>query len=214
MRRAFLGMTAAALLGRLVQPAAADEDEARWSLHPAAGLIRATEPQAEAAFALAQGVSMSMAYGLTETLDLSVEAVAVAAEPTFDAAIPVQNVIVRTSLKRRISSAWVLVGPTWRLGSPAGWTPTLSAFVGGGARYRSIALSAEYDWMPDGKTASGMLDLAAGGRAGIERRVHRRWTVGAYGSLMAAWGPDAPLLPMTTLSLGVSYSYYPRWRGH
>lgn len=208
-------LLAMAPLALQAPPAGADADEARWSVRPTAGLVRATESQAEPAFALAQGVSLTMAYGLSETLDLSVEAVAVAAEPVFDATMTVQDVIISGPLKRRISSAWLLVGPSWRLGSPAGWTPTFAAFAGGGARYRSIGIYTDLDWMPPGKTASGMmLDLAAGGRAGLERRVHRRWTIGAYGSLIAAWGPDAPLLPVTTISLGISYAYYPRWRSH
>ncbi len=193
-------------------PSLADEDEARWSARPLAGIALASEAQADPALAFTQGASASLAYGMSEELDLGVELIALAATPTFDAAIPVQGVIIRGPYQRRTSSAWLLLGPTWRFGPPTGWTPVVNASAGGGVRYRSIGLFSELRYMPTGKDTALTWDLAAAGRVGMERRLNRRWTFGAYGSLLAAWGPDARILPVTTFSLGVSYAYYPRWR--
>lgn len=195
-------------------PSRADEDEARWSARPIAGVALMTEAQADPALAFAQGALATLAYGLSDRLDLGGELVALATEPTFDAAIPVEGVIIRSPFTRRTSSAWLLLGPTWRFGKPAGWTPVLAASAGGGLRYRSIGVFSELRYMPVGEEKEAVLtwDLAAAGRVGIERRINRRWTFGAYGSLLAAWGPDARVLPITTLSVGLSYAYYPRWR--
>jgi hypothetical protein len=199
-------------LGWSATVARADEDEARWSARPIAGVALTTEAQADPALAFAQGASASLAYGVTDRLDLGAEFIALRAEPSFDASIPVEDVIIRGPFIRRISSASLLLGPTWRLGRPAGWTPVLGASAGGGLRYRSIGMFSEYRYMPPGKAASRGWDLIAAGRAGVERRINRRWTFGAYASLAAAWGPDVRILATSTLSLGLSYAYYPRWR--
>ena len=192
--------------------AQADEEEVRWSARPVAGVARVAEGQADAAFALSQGAAVALAYGLSEELDFGAELVALATEPTFDAAIPIQRVVTQGPFKRRTSAAWVLLGPTWRFGSPADWTPVVAASAGGGLRYRSVGFFSELGLMPEGKEAALAVDLATSAKAGFERRINRRWTFGAYVSLLAAWSPDAELLSATTISLGLSYAYYPRWR--
>ena len=195
----------------LATAARAEEQEARWRASPLAGLALVSEAQASPAFALAKGASVALTYGWSNELDLGAELIALAAEPTFDAALPIEGVVIEAPFKRRTSSAWLLLGPTWRFGAPYRWTPVVGAAIGGGLRYRSIGFFSELGEMPSGKDPALTVDVAASGRVGIEHRLDRRLTIGAYGALLAAWGAESSFLPITTLSLGISYVHYPRW---
>ncbi|NJM90812.1 MAG: hypothetical protein HC863_00510 [Myxococcales bacterium] len=145
-------MLALLSLSLLARSSRAEEDEARWSARPIAGVALTTEEQADPALAFAQGASVSLAYGVTDRLDLGAEIVGLRAEPSFDASIPVEDVIIRGPFLRRISSAALLLGPTWRFGRPGGWTPVLAASAGGGLRYRSLGKFAEYRYMRPART--------------------------------------------------------------
>lgn len=195
----------------LAAAARAEEKEARWSAAPLVGLAFVSEAQAEPAFGLTEGAAVALSYGWSDELDLGAEVIALATEPTFDAAMPIEGVVIEGPFKRRTSSAWLLLGPTWRFGAPYRWTPVVGATIGGGLRYRSIGFFSELGEMPAGKTSALTVDVAVSGRAGLERRIDRRLTIGAYAGLLAAWGTEASWLPITTFSLGISYVHYPRW---
>jgi hypothetical protein len=63
---------------------------------------------------------------------------------------------------------------------------------------------------PMEKRADHAMDFAALVRVGLEHRVQRRVTIGGYLSTLTAWGQDMPLMPVLSLSFGVSYVYYPQ----
>lgn len=157
------------------------------------------------------GVSLGLAYGVSNELDLGTELVALATTmPRFtDAANLDGGAPYRGPLSRRAGSALLLLGPTWRLG--VSWIPVVTLAAGGGARYRSDGTFTETGITLDEKRATVALDLAATARVGIEHRINRRLVVGAYASALASWGPSAPLLPIASISLGVSYVHYPLW---
>ena len=103
----------------------------------------------------------------------------------------------------------LLAGPTWRFG--VGWVPVVSIGAGGGVRYRSAGTFQDLGFAPSEKAQTTVLDLGATARVGVERRMTRRVTVGAYVCALAAWSPSAPLLPAATVSVGISYVHYPLW---
>lgn len=195
-------------------PAAyADNYEARWSTRPVVGLALLEEEGATRdELGLAGGASLTFAYGITNQLDLGAELVALSTlMPTFDAAIMSNGFIARGDFRRRSATTLFLLGPTWRFGA-IGWTPVISAGAGGGVRLRSRGSFSRTGLVPDDKVELAALDLAVSGKAGIERRINRRWTFGVYGSLLGAWSTRAPILPVASVSFGISYVHYPQVR--
>jgi len=194
-------------------PARADRYEAQWSARPLVGMTRLREEGAASdERALVGGLSLGVSYGLSNQLDVGVELVTLAtATPTF----PNTPVVVgggsmtQGSLTRRAGTALLLVGPTWRFG--VGWVPVISIGAGGGVRYRSAGTFRDLNFVPPEKAQTVVFDLGATARLGIEHRMTRRVTVGAYLSALAAWSPSAPLLPAATVSVGISYVHYPLW---
>lgn len=191
----------------------ADNYEARWSTRPVVGLALLQEEGATSnELGLAGGASVSAAYGISNQLDLGVEVLALGTlMPTFDAAIMSNGYIAQGDFQRRSATTLLLVGPTWRFGA-LGWTPVVSAALGGGVRLRSRGEFIRTGLVPDDKVELAALDLALNAKAGLERRVSRRWTFGVYGSTLAAWSTRAPLLPVASISFGLSYVHYPQIR--
>lgn len=201
---------AIALLIALAPNAAhADQFEAQWSARPFAGLAALQDEGATAQPALVGGLSLGLSYGVSNRLDIGAELVTLAttmphlSEVTIiDGGAPYRGPFIR-----RAGSALLLLGPTWRGG--VSWVPVISLAAGGGARYRSAGTFADIDISPSNKRAAVVLDLAATIRIGIEHRMNRRLTVGAYASALASGGPSAPVLPLASLSFGISYVHYP-----
>jgi hypothetical protein len=200
------------VLGLLLPMSAlADHHEAQWSARPFAGVGAIPEEGASAQRVLVGGLTLGFSYGISNHLDLGGEIVTLAsAMPRFmDTAIIDGGAPYHGPLTRRTGSVLLLLGPTWRLG--VSWVPVITLAAGGGARYRSNGTFSEIGLVLDHERAAVELDLAATARIGIERRVHRRLVVGAYASALASWGPSAPLLPIASISLGLSYVHYPLW---
>jgi hypothetical protein len=201
----------ACLVLALATTARADEYEARWSARPVGGLALMQEGGAEPALAFAGGASIAMAYGLTNRLDLGAELFSMRVAPVFTGDMSVNGDSTRGPFERRTSTILLLVGPTWRFGSPDGWTPVLALSTGGGVRHRSIGVFSDIHLMPPEKTAANTLDLAVAVKAGFERRIDQRWTIGAYLSSLVAGGQETRIYAMASLSVGLSYVYYPPW---
>jgi hypothetical protein len=191
----------------------ADNYEARWSTRPVVGLALLEEEGATRdELGLAGGASLSFAYGITNHLDLGAELVALSTlMPTFDAAIMSNGYIARGDFQRRSGTTLLLLGPSWRFGA-LGWTPVVSAGLGGGVRMRSRGSFPRTGLIPDDKVELAALDLAVSAKGGIERRINRRWTFGIYGAALGAWSTRAPILPVASLSFGLSYVHYPQIR--
>lgn len=190
----------------------ADRYEAQWSARPLVGMSRLREEGATSnERAAVGGLSLGLSYGLSNRLDVGVDLVTLAtATGTFPGTVMIGGGNrTEGSLTRRAGTALLLVGPTWRFG--VGWVPVISIGAGGGVRYRSAGTFVEHMISPPEKAQTAVLDLGATARLGIERRMTRRVTVGAYVSALAAWSPSAPLLPAATVSVGISYVHYPLW---
>jgi hypothetical protein len=127
--------------------------------------------------------------------------------PTFDGQIESNGFIATGDYRRRSTSALLLFGPTWRFGP--GWSPVVSLGAGGGVRHRTDGTFLRTGLIPDDRRTDNQLDLAFSARAGLERRLSRRITLGAYGTVLTAWTPDLPPLAIAALSIGLSYVYYP-----
>ncbi len=193
--------------------ASADRAEAQWSARGLFGVARLQEAAAPRAVpGLLGGLSLALSYGLSNRLDLGAELQLMATNrPAFsDKMVLVdQGTPVVGDFTRRTSSALLLLGPTWRYGVT--WIPVVSVSGGGGLRARSDGHYSDLQFYPEEERSSVVLDLAVAGKLGLERRLGRSLTVGAYTSVLVAWSPSAPVLPAATFSLGLSYLHYPLW---
>jgi hypothetical protein len=141
-------------------PAAhADNYEARWSTRPVVGVALLEEEGATRdELGIAGGASLSVAYGITNQLDLGAELVALSTlMPTFDAAIMSNGYIARGDFQRRSATTLLLLGPSWRFGA-LGWTPVISAGFGGGVRLRSRGSFPRTGLIPDDKVELAALE--------------------------------------------------------
>jgi Outer membrane protein beta-barrel domain len=192
-------------------PANADRAEAQWSAGGVFGVGRMRDESATSAEpSLLSGVSLAVHYGLSNQLDIGAEILAMMGnEPTFsDAMVFVDpGTPVSGDFTRRTTSALLLLGPTWRYG--VDWVPVLSLGGGGGIRYRSNGVFTRLQYFPEEAHQEVSFDLAASAKVGMEHRMGKSLTVGAYTTALLAWSPSAPLLPVATFSLGISYVYYP-----
>ena len=104
---------------------------------------------------------------------------------------------------------------TLRLG--VHWAPTIQLAAGVGARQRSAArLRTEVSQMqlvlvPDGEDAEVTLDLVAALRIGLERRLNRRWTLGASVGAAHCLGIGAPDMQSADVTISISYNWYHLW---
>ncbi|MEZ4362190.1 MAG: hypothetical protein R3B48_18525 [Kofleriaceae bacterium] len=215
MRRAPYVVGALVAAGWLGRPAVsqADRAEAQWSARGVFGTAQLREEGARTPRrGLIGGMSLSLSYGLSNYLDVSTELLMISAtqDATFaDTTADVGGITLRGKFTRGAASALMLVGPTWRLG--VAWVPVISLSGGVGVRYRSAGSFPEMDIAPEERGETVTLDLGASAKVGLEYRVNHSLTVGAYGAALAAWGPKAPLLPVASASVGLSYVLYPLW---
>jgi hypothetical protein len=192
--------------------ARADHHEAQWSARPFTGVADLREDGATDRRAFVGGVSLGVAYGISNQLDLGAELMTFAVTmPAFhDAPVIIDGgAVYRGPFTRRTEEALLLLGPTWRFG--VAWVPVVSLAAGGGARYRTDGTFTALGLAPADKRGSVGLSLAATARVGLEHRMNRRLTVGAYAAAFTSWSSSAPVLPIATLSMGVSYVHYPLW---
>jgi hypothetical protein len=210
-RYPFLGALVLGGLALWGGPAQADRYEARWSARPLGGAALMQEGGADPALAPVAGASIAMAYGVSHQLDLGVEVVSMLLAPTFDGAILYDGYVARGDFERRTSSVLALAGPTWRFGAADRWTPILGVSAGGGIRYRSNGVFTKIRLMPPGKEPVQTDDFAALARVGLERRINRRLTFGAYFSTLGTWSQDAPTFAVASFSVGLSYVHYPQF---
>jgi hypothetical protein len=207
----FLGVLAA-LLG-LAGSAVADRDEAQWSLRPLFGVTRVREDGAPGSQReYIGGASLGLAYGLTDHIDLSADLVTFGAtSSTFvDTTFSLEHgEFVDGTFTRRSGGSLLLLGPTFRLGVV--WVPVATIAVGLGTRYRSSGELVESMIYPPSRAEGLALDVGALARVGLERRINRRVTVGAYAAAFASRGPSVPTLPAACVSIGASWTTYPLW---
>lgn len=199
-----------------VASARADEYEAQWSARPFGGVAAVPEEGAARQVTPLGGMSVGVSYGVSNRLDLGGEILVLQTMKStftgmavFDGGAP-----YRGPLQRETASTLALLGPTWRFG--VSWVPVITLAAGGGARFRSAGTFSDIGLTIDNRRATTTFDLAGMARVGIERRVQRRLTLGLYAQGLATWGPSASLLPIASVSLGLSYVHYhvesPRWR--
>jgi hypothetical protein len=104
---------------------------------------------------------------------------------------------------------------TLRLG--VGWVPTIQLAAGAGGRLRSAArLETEASRVqlavvPDDEGAELALDLVAGLRIGLERRLTRHWTVGASVGGTHCFGIGTPDMQFADAAISISYNWYHLW---
>jgi hypothetical protein len=199
----------AAAIGTVSAPALAhaDRNEAQWSARTFGGIADVAEEGSSRKVTPAGGLSVGMSYGLSNHLDIGAELVTLAtAKTAFDGmAIVDGGLPYRAPLNRQSVSTLLLLGPTFRFG--VAWVPVLTLAAGGGERFRSAG-TFDNGVTLDDKRASKAFEMAALARVGIERRLHRRLTVGLYSQGLASWSPSAALLPVLSFSLGLSYVNY------
>jgi hypothetical protein len=208
-RRAGRVALAAAVVIALAPAAAfADDHEVQWSARPFGGLADVPEPGASRSVAGFGGIAVGMSYGISNQLDLGGEILALQTMPARFAGMAVLDggAPYHGPLERRTASTLLVVGPTWRFG--ASWVPVVALAAGGGARFRSAGVLSDLGIALDERRGSTVVDVAALARVGIEHRVNRRLTVGLYAQGLASWSPSAELLPMASVSLGLSYVRY------
>ncbi|MBK7537516.1 MAG: hypothetical protein IPI49_19520 [Myxococcales bacterium] len=190
----------------------ADRYEVQWSARPLIGVAQMRDEwTSDYAAAPAAGMSLAVSYGVTNSLDLGVEALSFSTlAPTFEgAAVRTNGYTANGPYERRSDSVGGTVNATWRLGVV--WVPIINMGVGRGVRYRSAGVFTRYpvDFSPMQTHAERVEDWLWTARSGVEYRMTPRWTFGGYGTLLLAWSPDAPTLPAASLSFGVSYVFYP-----
>lgn len=206
------GVMALAVLIALYQArrAHADRAEAQWSARTLTGVVQMRADRApDPTYGLVGGLSLAVSYGLSNQLDLGVELLSfVTSEPDFEnASLTLSDDTAYSTYTRREGATLFLAGATWRYG--VDWVPVLAVSGGAGVRYRDNGAFSPMRFHPVEDHAVRVLDVALLGKAGIERRVNRSLTLGAYSALLTDWSPDAPLMASLSLSLGISYVHYP-----
>lgn len=205
------GVIVLAVLGLYqTQPAHADRAEAQWSARTLTGVVQMRADRApDPTYGLVGGLALAVSYGISNQLDLGVELLSfVTSEPDFEnASLTISDDTAYSTYTRREGATLFLAGATWRYG--VDWVPVLAVSGGAGVRYRDNGAFSPMRFYPVEDRAERVLDVAILGKAGIERRINRSVTLGAYSALLTDWSPDAPLMASLSLSLGVSYVHYP-----
>ncbi len=192
--------------------ARADRAELQWSARTLTGVVQMRAERApDPTYGLVGGLALAVSYGFSNQLDVGAELVSfVTSEPEFEgASFTISDDTAYSTYVRREGATLFLLGATWRYGVE--WVPVLAASVGAGVRYRDNGAFSPAKFYPMEDRAVRVWDLAALGKAGVERRLNRYVTVGAYSALLMDWSPDAPLMASLSLSLGLSYVHYPVW---
>jgi hypothetical protein len=202
-RRRLVLFCAAVAAWSCARTAHADRAEAQWSARSLVGAAAMSQERApHLALGAIGGLALAFNYGISNRLDLGAEVLAlVTSTPTFDnASLMISDDIVYAGYTRREGATLFMLGPTWRYG--VAWVPVVGASVGGGVRYRAVGSFSKAHYHPKE-------DFAVNVKVGIEHRMGKSLTVGAYSTLLVEWSPDAPMLPSLSLTLGISWVHYP-----
>lgn len=163
------------------------------------------------------GLAAGLSWGVRNWLDVGGELAAGAfGEAAYAVAtLPVNATPRSGSLARRTQTAQLRGLATVRLG--VGWVPTIQVAVGAGARQRSAGrfetrvAQMPLVLVPDGEGAAVTLDLVTALRLGLERRLTRRWTVGAAVGAAHCFGVGTPDLQSAEAMISISYNWYHLW---
>jgi hypothetical protein len=208
---------AAALALAWVPPARADRHEVTIGIRPMRGTARIAESGTdERPEVRSRGLAGGVSWGVRDWLDLGGELVAADFdEASYQMATLPVSVNLRTGPLRRFTRHAQLRGvATLRLG--VAWVPFVQLALGAGARQRSSALlyapTAQGErWLtPDDQGAEITLDIVAGIRAGLERRLTPHWTAGVSAAAAHSTGIFNPDLQTADITLSLSYTWYPR----
>ena len=216
--RSRLALGAVALAAGLAPRARADRHEASIAVRPVVQLARIADRGTGArATVPGGGLAGGLGWGVRNWLDVGGEVAASSfAEAGYElATLPVDANPRTGALARRTRTVQLRGLATLRLG--VGWIPTIQLLAGAGARLRSAAhlrtrvSQAELALVPDGEEAELVLDLVAGLRIGLDRRLTRHWTVGAAVGAARCLGIGAPDVQLADAAISVSYSWYHLW---
>jgi hypothetical protein len=198
------------------RPARADRYEATLSIRPTRGSARIWEAGTDERVEVrSRGFAASASLGARDWLDLGGEFVL----GYFDkasyqmATLPISANPRSGPLERKSNTAQLRGLATLRLG--VGWVPFVQLALGLGARYRTTALlygptaQGERWLIPDHQREEVTLDLVAGARAGLERRITVHWTAGVSCAVAHSFGVFRPDLQTSDVTLSLSYSWYP-----
>ena len=213
------GLAAATLALALAPglPAHADRHELTIGMRPTRGSARiADDGTTERAQVRSRGFAAGASWGVRDWLDLGGELVAADFdEASYQMATLPVSVNPRTGpLKRSSRHAQLRGVATLRLG--VAWVPFVQLALGAGARHRFTALllaptaQGERWLIPDGQRQEVTIDVVAGIRAGLERRLTPRWTAGVSAAASHSTGIFTPDLQTADLTLSLSYTWYPR----
>lgn len=206
----------AALVLVSAPPARADRDELTLVLRPTRGEARIWEAGTDERVQVrGRGIAGGVSLGVRDWLDLGGELVAnYFDEASYQMATLPVSVNPRSGPLRRISRVAQLRGvATLRVG--VGWVPFLQLALGAGARHRTTALlyaptAQGMRWLiPDGQREEISLDLVAGARAGLERRLTVHWTAGVSAAVSHSLGVFRPDLQTADVTASLSYTWYP-----
>jgi len=201
----------------LAPAARADRHELTIGIRPARGTARiADDGTAERVAVRSRGLAAGASFGVRDWLDLGGELVA-ADFDTADyrrATLPVSVNLRSGPLVRATRHAQLRGVVTLRLG--VAWVPFVQLALGVGVRERSAAIvftdtAQGPQWLiPDGQGSELTLDIVAGVRAGLERRLTPHWTAGVAVAASQSTGIFNPDLQTADLSLSLAYTWYPR----
>jgi hypothetical protein len=222
-RRA-MRIVAVAMLSALVldaREAAADRYEATVSVRPIAGIGRFTEDVTGGAGGASASTSggggeLGLAYGVRNWLDVSGELAAVGfTAARYDMAkVSVMGVPETGRVTRTSRLAQLRAGASLRLG--LAWVPTL--YVGAGLSARMPTAAAlrtdvrgdTVELTPDGMSAKVQLDACFVARIGIDRRIDRRWSIGAAMEASHTLGLGASTFDLVSAGISIAYTWYPQ----
>jgi hypothetical protein len=200
-------------------PAAhADRYEAEIAVRPAGEIARIAERgTGELAVVRGEGGAGGLNWGFRNWLNVGGElAVSAFEQASYQlVTLPVGANPRTGSLSRRTQTMQLRGLATLRLG--VGWVPTIQLAAGLGARRRSAAqLRTEAGqqllvFVPDGEGAELSLDLVAGVRIGLDRRLTRHWTIGASVGGTHCLGVAEPDMQFADASISISYNWYQLW---
>lgn len=198
------------------QSAHADRYEVTLAIRPTRGSARISEAGTDERVEVrSRGVAASASRGVRDWLDLGGELVlGYFDKASYDwATLRISRTPFSGPVERKSNTAQLRGIATIRLG--VGWVPFVQLALGLGARYRTTALiygptSQGYRWLiPDGQREEVTLDVVAGIRAGLERRITVHWTAGVSAAAAHSFGVYRPDLQTSDVTISLSYSWYP-----
>jgi hypothetical protein len=189
----------------------ADEHEAELGAFAIGGMARVAEKGApEADTVAAVGVGARLSYGVRDWLavegHVSIANLSEAEYP--DMSVSIGGGASRDGDLTRTTRTTRAVGGALLRGGVA-WVPT--AFLGAGVqgRWQGAAAFSATGGTPDGYGDTLAVDLVATARVGLDRRLGRRWVVGAAVGVTHAFPLGGPAFDVVEGGLSVAAFWYP-----